>query len=148
MCVSYAIGRRRMSVGLMFRGLHRTIIFVVCLSLSLVGQQSVQIQPVVVSPDSGAGTAAQGGTQSQAPLPNAPQPKESRSGKPLNPAKGVGYFPNPLAPYRSYRASPVVLVNGTKLENMIQNGKIMLSMNDAIAMALADNLDIAIARYN
>src|SRR5258707_3885517 len=34
------------------------------------------------------------------------------------------------------------------LEQMIQNGKIMLSMNDAIALALADNLDIAISRYN
>jgi len=31
---------------------------------------------------------------------------------------------------------------------MIQNGKIMLSMNDAVSMALADNLDIAIARYD
>jgi len=39
-------------------------------------------------------------------------------------------------------------VSQPKLESMIQNGKIMLSMNDAVAMALADNLDIAIARYN
>src|SRR6266700_249973 len=135
-----------MSVALMFRGSLRTILFVVCLSLSLAGQ-SVQVQAIAAPSDPGTGTAAQSGTQSQAPLPSAPQPKASSSDK-LNPAKGVGHFPNPIAPYRSYSAPSVVLVNGTKLEGMIQNGKIMLSMNDAIAMALADNLDIAIARYN
>jgi outer membrane protein TolC len=81
-------------------------------------------------------------------LPSAPQPKLSTADKSLNPAKGVSHFPNPIAPYRPYSAPPVVLLNGTKLESMIQNGKIMLSMNDAVAMALADNLDIAIARYN
>ena len=63
-------------------------------------------------------------------------------------SKPVGYFPNPFAPYRPRTGPPAVLVNGTKLEQMIQDGKIRLSMNDAIAMALADNLDIAIARYN
>ena len=30
----------------------------------------------------------------------------------------------------------------------MQNGKLMLSMNDAIALALENNLDIAISRYN
>src|SRR5581483_7772924 len=30
----------------------------------------------------------------------------------------------------------------------MQNGKLMLSLDDAIALALEDNLDIAIARYN
>ena len=125
-----------MSLALMFRGSLRTIVFVVCLSLSLAGQQSVQVQAVAAPSDQGAGTAAQGGTQAQAPLPSGPQPKASTPDK-LNPAKGVGHFPNLIAPYRSYKASPAVLVNGTKLEGMIQNGKIMLSMNDAIAMALA-----------
>jgi len=36
----------------------------------------------------------------------------------------------------------------TRVEPLIQNGKIMLSINDAIALALENNLDIAIARYN
>src|SRR5438309_4270418 len=30
----------------------------------------------------------------------------------------------------------------------MQNGKLMLSMDDAIALAMENNLDIAIARYN
>src|SRR5882724_10060812 len=131
-----------MSVALMLRGLHRTIIVVVCLSLSLVGQQGVQVQAVAAPSDSG--TAAQSGSQSKAPLPSSPQPK----GAWVNPAKGASYFPNPLSPYLPRIAPPAVLTSQPKLESMIQNGKIMLSMNDAVAMALADNLDIAIARYN
>ena len=30
----------------------------------------------------------------------------------------------------------------------MQNGKLMLSMNDAVALAMENNLDIAIQRYN
>jgi outer membrane protein len=140
-----------MSVALLLRGLHRTTIFAVCLSLSMMGQQAgAQLQPVSAPSDPGASTAAQSGTQSQtpAPLPSAPEPKASSSDKPLNGEKGVGYFPNPLAPYRPQLAPAAVLTSLPKLESMIQNGKIMLSMNDAVALALADNLDIAIARYN
>src|SRR6266567_3662357 len=134
-----------MSVALMFRGSLRTIIFVVCLSLSLVGQQSVQIQPITAASDQGGGTAAQSGTQSKMPLPSGPQPKGASW---VDPAKGTGYFPNPLAPYRPHFAPSAVLTSQPRLESMIQNGKIMLSMNDAVSMALADNLDIAIARYD
>jgi outer membrane protein len=43
---------------------------------------------------------------------------------------------------------PPDLSNTTRVEPLIQNGKLMLSMNDAIALALENNLDIAIARYN
>ena len=38
--------------------------------------------------------------------------------------------------------------NAPRIEQLIQNGKLILSLNDAIAIALADNLDIAVARYN
>src|SRR5213076_1918821 len=43
---------------------------------------------------------------------------------------------------------PPNLSNTTRVEPLMQNGKLMLSMNDAIALALENNLDIAIARYN
>lgn len=63
-------------------------------------------------------------------------------------SKPRGYFPNPLAPYQVRNVPSVSFSNTPKLEEMIRDGKIMLSMNDAIALALANNLDIAIARYN
>src|SRR5262249_53680985 len=43
---------------------------------------------------------------------------------------------------------PPVFTNAPKLEQLVQNGKMMLSLNDAISIALTDNLDIAVARYN
>jgi outer membrane protein TolC len=43
---------------------------------------------------------------------------------------------------------PPAFTNAPKLRDLIKNGKLQLSLNDAIAVALADNLDIAIARYN
>lgn len=63
-------------------------------------------------------------------------------------SKARGYFPNPLRPYQVRNVPTVSFGNAPKLEQMIHDGKIMLSLNDAIALALADNLDIAIARYN
>src|SRR6185437_10542754 len=35
-----------------------------------------------------------------------------------------------------------------RLDSLLRNGKIMLSLEDAIALALENNLDLAIARYN
>ena len=40
------------------------------------------------------------------------------------------------------------LKNSLRLDSLMQNGVIMLSMSDAIAIALQDNLDVDIARYN
>lgn len=63
-------------------------------------------------------------------------------------SKGARAFPNLFAPYMVHNVPDASFSNTPKLEEMIHDGKIMLSLNDAIAIALADNLDIAIARYN
>jgi outer membrane protein TolC len=39
-------------------------------------------------------------------------------------------------------------MNSPRLESLMKNGVIMLTMSDAIAIALQDNLDVDIARYN
>src|SRR5256886_10932988 len=62
--------------------------------------------------------------------------------------KPRSHFPNPIGPYLPRSVQPPNLSNTTRVEPLIQNGKIMLSINDAIALALENNLDIAIARYN
>lgn len=77
-----------------------------------------------------------------APAAKVPQPTGIDYSNPK------GYFPNPFAPYQVRNVPEVSFRNAPKLENMIHNGTIMLSLNDAIAIGLADNLDIAIARYN
>lgn len=58
------------------------------------------------------------------------------------------HFPNPFAPYIPHLVSEPNLSNTPRIDLMMQNGKLMLSVNDAIALALENNLDIAIARYN
>jgi outer membrane protein len=62
--------------------------------------------------------------------------------------KPRSHFPNPIGPYLPRNVSPPNLSNTPRVEPLIQNGKLMLSINDAIALALENNLDIAIARYN
>jgi outer membrane protein len=62
--------------------------------------------------------------------------------------KPRGYFPNPAAPYTPRTLPPPNLNNTPRLEQLMQNGKLMLSVDDAVALALENNLDIGIARYN
>ncbi len=55
---------------------------------------------------------------------------------------------NPLFPYMPSTAPELNLVNSPRLENLIRNGKIYLSLHDAIAVAIENNLDLAYFRYN
>jgi outer membrane protein TolC len=61
---------------------------------------------------------------------------------------GRSYFPNPLAPYSRWHVPPPSFGNSSRIDTLLKNGQLMLSLDDAIAMALENNLDIAIARYN
>jgi outer membrane protein len=63
-------------------------------------------------------------------------------------SKGRAHFPNPIGPYLPRHVSAPNLSNTPRIDQLMQNDKLMLSMNDAIALALENNLDIAIARYN
>jgi outer membrane protein len=62
--------------------------------------------------------------------------------------KGVGYLPNPVGPYTGRQVAPPNFTNSSRIQSLIRDGKLMLSMNDAVALALENNLDLAIARYN
>jgi outer membrane protein len=57
-------------------------------------------------------------------------------------------FPNLLAPYTARHVAPPNLANTPRIEQLLHDGKLYISMNDAVALALENNLDIAIARYN
>jgi len=55
---------------------------------------------------------------------------------------------NPFTAYSgSYLPEPV-LANSPRLDKLVKDGKLYLSLNDAIDLALENNLDLAIARYN
>jgi outer membrane protein TolC len=55
---------------------------------------------------------------------------------------------NPLGAYEPSRVPEPQLSNSPLLNQLVRDGKLYLSLKDAIRLALEDNLDIAIARYN
>src|SRR5215831_7375496 len=55
---------------------------------------------------------------------------------------------NPLSAYSPSTAPEPQLTNSPDLNRLIRDGKLYLSLSDAIRLALQNNLDIAIARYN
>jgi outer membrane protein TolC len=55
---------------------------------------------------------------------------------------------NPLFPYTPSTAPELNLSNTPRLENLIRDGKIYISLRDAIAVAIENNLDLAYFRYN
>lgn len=57
-------------------------------------------------------------------------------------------FPNIVNPYLPVQVPQPVLSNTPRLDMLMKDGKLMLSLSDAVALALENNLDIAIARYN
>ncbi|MGE5735034.1 MAG: TolC family protein [Acidobacteriota bacterium] len=63
-------------------------------------------------------------------------------------SKPRSHFPNPIGPYIPRTVEAPNLSNTPRIDQLMQNGKLMLSLPDAIALALENNLDIAIARYN
>jgi outer membrane protein TolC len=55
---------------------------------------------------------------------------------------------NPFNPYRASTAPPLNLDNSPRLDLLVRDGKLYLSLKDALALALEDNLDLAYFRYN
>lgn len=55
---------------------------------------------------------------------------------------------NPLDAYMPDSVPEPLLSNSSRLDQLTRDGKLYLSLKDAIDLALEDNLDLAIARYN
>src|SRR5271155_2109759 len=98
-----------------------------------------------------------GWAQGASPVPSAPsaqipaQRAVSSSSQPFDVqeySKPKSHFPNPLAPYTPRHVAPPNLANTPRIDDLMHDGKLYISMNDAVSLALENNLDIAIARYN
>jgi outer membrane protein len=95
---------------------------------------------------------AQDSTQSTAPS-GASEPRAVQAPQPQDfvlkdYSKPVSAFPNVLRPYAPQHVPPPNLSNTSRIGELMHDGKIMLSIDDAVALALENNLDIGIARYN
>ena len=91
--------------------------------------------------------------QSASALPSAPAPVLTQ---PLNLRQSERDFSKPAAralgsPINWYRPTSIReanFENSVRLTNLVKDGKIYLSLSDAIALAIENNYDIAIARYD
>ncbi len=63
-------------------------------------------------------------------------------------SKPHSHFPNPIAPYEPTTVQPPNFLNSVQLDNLIRDGKIYLSLGDAVLLALQNNYDIAIQRLD
>ena len=77
------------------------------------------------------------------------QQEQSRSITSPSPANlPMPHSRNPIARYRPSTAPPLDLTNSPRLQSLIRDGKIYISLQDAIALAIENNLDLANFRYN
>jgi outer membrane protein len=99
----------------------------------------------------GAGT--KGAEKAASQLPVAPTPVPT-SAVPLRTigrdySKPFGsWFVNPFNVYRPTTLPKASFVNSVRFADLVKDGKIYLSLADAIALAIENNYDIAIARYD
>ncbi len=57
-------------------------------------------------------------------------------------------YPNPVKIFESTDVPKANFMNSMRLGDLLKDGKIYLSLSDAITLALENNYDLAIARYN
>jgi outer membrane protein TolC len=63
-------------------------------------------------------------------------------------SRGKKQFPNFFSVYTTTPVAAPNFLNSPQLGDLVKDGKIYLSLSDAILLALENNYDIAIARYN
>jgi outer membrane protein len=78
-----------------------------------------------------------------APVPAQPQLIHLQDYSKPRPA-----FPSMLQPYRPQELPQPNLGNSPRIDSLMRDGRIYLSMDDAVALTLENNLDLDIARYN
>ncbi|MGB6687478.1 MAG: TolC family protein, partial [Terracidiphilus sp.] len=98
-----------------------------------------------------AGAKAQDKAASELPAAPAPMLTEPFSLRPTarDFSKPAGkLFGNPIKMYRPTTIGKASFANSVRLTDLVRDGKIYLSLADAIAIAVENNYDIAIARYD
>nr|WP_306459699.1 TolC family protein [Edaphobacter lichenicola] len=114
------------------------------------GQEQTQSNPTSATRPA-APQAVANDTTGQAGLPQAPDPKPT---EPLflrdtsrDYTKPKSHIWNPIAPYTAIQV-PTFQMGNTTLGSLLKDGKIYLSLADAVTLALQNNYDIAISRIN
>ncbi len=99
-----------------------------------------------------AAVTAQGASQAPTPEPATDTasgtPVENRALK-YGPdySNGKRWFPDIISPYTEAHVPLPVLTNSPRIDQLIHDGKLMLSIEDAVSLALENNLDIAVQQF-
>lgn len=91
-------------------------------------------------------------TNSAAPPPTLAQQMQETQQQAIVPQQPFHIdLPHSHKPFSAYRASdapPLDLSNSPRLSSLIRDGKLYISLHDAISLAIENNLDLAYFRYN
>jgi len=105
------------------------VLLIAAVPLSLAAQQSVPAPP---SPST----------------PAAAQPEQPHAVNLTDYSQPRSAFPHVLQPYLPRELAQPSFGNSSRIDSLMRDGKIYLSIDDAIALALENNLDLDLARYN
>jgi outer membrane protein len=134
--------RMQRSTSTVFSAFQRAAaLFLAALMVPAAWAQDASSMPAAPSSQVQAGSVQAGQTPNA--LPSKSQPFDVKEY-----SKPASHFPNPIAPYTPRRVEQPNLANTPRIDQLMHDGKLYISMNDAIELALENNLDIAIARYN
>jgi outer membrane protein TolC len=122
---------------------------------------------LVLAAETPQSNSAPANSQTAQPAPDAPAPATNAAAAPpptlaqqMQQAEQQAVVPqrpfhvelphshSPLAPYMPTDAPPLDLTNSPRLQNLIRDGKLYISLHDAITLAIENNLDLAYFRYN
>ncbi len=115
-------------------------------AIALLTAASLMLSPVHAQSQEASAPA----TQAPPALPAAPASglnRQLKFSEGRDYSKGPRWFPDLTAPYRPLKMLEPPLANSPHVGQLIQNGQLTLSLEDAISLALEDNLDIAVKRF-
>jgi outer membrane protein len=115
----------------------------------ILAQEPAQPSPVQAPtvPSSGQEPVQQSPTSTLKPASQGGAPVSLGVSK-YNFSNGPSYFPNIIKPYTTQPVPPGELTNSPRLQQLIHDGKMELSLQDAIALAMENSMDIVVQRYN
>jgi len=109
----------------------------------LAGALLLAAVPLVVSAQQNAPAPS-----SQAALPSSPQPAQAEPVHRIDYSQPRSAFPHVSQPYLPRELAQPMFGNSPRIDSLMREGKIYLSIDDAVALTLENNLDLEIARYN
>jgi outer membrane protein len=118
---------------------------------------SLVASPLYAQDQQAPAQSPQSPAQPQMPTPPVYEPPTPNQGPPPSPvralrfgpdySKGQSWFPNIIKAYTAMHVPEPELTNTPRINQLIENGKLMLSLEEAISLGLENNLALAVERY-